>query len=171
MKMAPPDPTAPFCLWDSFVMLLSASSSSKSVSLWRLSVLLKTWSRMLLLTCLPATCGFMSFSHFGGIKANRPCWCLRSHLSWPYSSHQITFLSVLLQTLLLKPLMATGLPLTPCGHGPRGSLCLDVLFCPYTFCRILCVLVSPLWVAVLWWGYTIPSPWPLESFYKAYLIF
>lgn len=74
---------------DSFVMLLSASPTSKIHFLcetclfcWRFG----EWS---------VPCCFISFSHFHGVKASHPSECLRFLSYWPYSRHLITFLFIL----------------------------------------------------------------------------
>lgn len=87
--------------------------------------------------CLAATCSFISFSHFHGVKASHPSGCLRSLLDWPYCRHQITFLSVPPQIPLDLAMFFSGhwsqwahhsylLAISPCG-----SLCLDALHCLY----------------------------------------
>lgn len=144
------DEDPPFCLWVSFGMRLSASPASQSISLHRLSVLLKSWSRTPLAVRLPATSSLLSFSCFSEVRTNHPSWCLRSRSSWPYSSHRVVLLSLPPQTpsgalpLLLRPLVAIGSPLTPHGPGSRGLLCLHVLHGLYAFCRTCCVPLSPL---------------------------
>lgn len=139
------------CLWDSFVVLLSASPTSSLFSLWHLSVVWKTGYRMLC-TFLLSAASWASPVLVESRPITSPSRCLGARLPWPYSRLLIVFVYIPPNTSSdLVQLFSSGpwwqqacSSLTPLSHCSRGSLCPKALP-PHTYPVESFLSLEPTW--------------------------